>query len=211
MNFNNVYFRRYYPDYFRQNPPYKLRHYLRLLKKYARQGTILDIGCSYGLFVEMASKHFQCRGMDVSREVVAEASRRVPRATFASGKLPDIPFNGLEAVTLFDVLEHVEDLDATMEAVLNGLNPGGIALVVVPVFDGPLGSLVRRLDKDPTHIHKRSRAFWLELGSKHFELLAWHGIFRKLLLGRFYANIPTKLLRGIAPAIVMVLRKTAHT
>lgn len=206
-SFGKGYFQECYGDYFRQNPPSKLKGYLDLLRSYLGGGRLLDIGCSYGTFLEQASAYFSCTGMDVDPEVVAEAAKRVPLASFVVGKLPDIPFKGMDAVTLLDVVEHVPDVERTMEAVWGALRPGGIVLMVVPVYDGPLGCLVGKLDKDPTHIHRLSRRFWLELTSRHFELLEWRGSFRKLFFGRFYLHIGTKLLRGIAPAVMMVLRR----
>lgn len=208
MAFDNDYFSSYYQDYFRQNPPCKHRWYLSLLRRHGAAGTLLDIGCSYGLFVERASRFFSCFGMDVSPEVVAEAGKRVPGASFVAGKLPDIPLQGLDVITLLDVIEHVPDLEQTLEALRHALKPGGLMLVVVPVYDGPLGPLVERLDDDPTHIHKCSRDFWRELLGRHFELLEWRGAFRKLFAGKLYINLPTRLLRGIAPAAVFVLRNS---
>jgi SAM-dependent methyltransferase len=208
MTFDRDYFDRYYGDYFRQNPPGKLDYYLRLVRNHVGEGRLLDIGCSYGLFVERASSQFRCLGMDVDPDVVARAAARVPRASFAAGMLPHIPCSGVDVITLLDVAEHVPDLDAAMRSIRNALRPGGIALVVVPVYDGPLGPLVHRLDKDPTHIHQKSRRFWLELAGRHFELLEWQGVFRKLLFGRLYLNLPSRLFRGISPAIVMVLRNS---
>ena len=84
------------------------------------------------------------------------------------------------------------------------LTPGGIFLFVVPVYDGPMGPIIRTLDRDPTHVHKRSRAWWLELISRKFEVTSWTGIFRYLAGGRFYLHLPTRALRQVAPAIAIV-------
>ena len=209
MAFDQEYFRRYYGDYERQNPPAKLQRYLDLLRSHAPAGHLLDIGCSYGLFVGMASTAFPTIGMDVDPAVVAAAAERNPQATFVAGMLPRIPFQELAAISLLDVLEHVPEVEAALAAVRASLKPGGVALVVVPVYDGPLGWLVQLLDRDPTHLHKCSRQFWLELASRHFELLTWCGAFRKLLFGSVYLHGFTTVMRGIAPALVMLLRRPA--
>lgn len=206
MGFGGEYFREYYTDYFRQNPPYKLKHYHNLLSKYVKDGRLLDIGCSFGLFVEKAGEDFRCYGMDVDFGVVFEAAQRVPNATFVVGALPDIPFKAIDAITLLDVIEHVHDPESTMGALRKSLKPGGIALLVLPVYDGPLGWMVEVMDKDPTHIQKHSRQFWLDLAGRYFEVLEWEGAFRKLFFGQIYLNIPTRLLRKISPAIVMILK-----
>ena len=207
--FDRTYFSNCYGDYFRQNPPSKLRFYLNLLNTHVQQGRLLDIGCSYGLFANMACDRYSVVGMDVDPEVVGEAAGHAPRAAFVAGRLPHIPFTRVDIITLLDVIEHVPDLEETMARIRDTLAPNGIVLMVVPVYDGPLGWLVRRLDADPTHIHKYSRTFWLDLAGHYFEIAAWQGSFRKLFLGRWYLHVPTKRLRAIAPALVMVLRSKA--
>jgi SAM-dependent methyltransferase len=207
MDFQKRYFRKYYCDYFRQNPLYKLKTYLRLLSRHNPQGTLLDIGCAYGLFLDVAKDHFTCFGMDVDFEVILDAAKQVPRVSFVCSALPYIPFRGIDTITLLDVIEHVEDLEAALAALKEALRPGGILLFVVPVYDGPLGWLVKRLDADLTHVHQRSRRFWLDLGRKYFKLLEYKGVFRKLLFRRFYLHLTTSVLRRISPAIIVMLRK----
>jgi hypothetical protein len=87
------------------------------------------------------------------------------------------------------------------------LRPGGILLIVVPVYDGPLGPLVTLFDRDPSHVLKESRQYWLSCLSRHFEIIEWQGAFRKLLWGTRYMHLPTTSFRQIAPAIAIVARK----
>ena len=209
MAFGKDYFNSCYQDYSRQNPLRKHLWYLSLLRKHGAAGVLLDIGCSYGLFAERGGRFLRCIGMDVSPEVVAEAASRVPYASFVAGKLPDVPFRGVDVVTALDVLEHVPDPERTLEALRGAVKPGGLVLVVMPVYDGPLGPVVACLDHDPTHIHKCSRTFWLDMLSRYFQVVEWWGVFRKLLAGKVYVHMPTMLFRGIAPAIAVVLRNGA--
>jgi SAM-dependent methyltransferase len=207
MSFDKEYFRQFYGDYYRQNPTRKLRAYMRMIRQHVPNGRLLDIGCSYGVFVREAAAFFTCTGMDVDREVVAMAASRVPNATFITGALPNIPGRGLDVITALDVLEHVPDPDAAVAAIRDALRPGGIALIVVPVYDGPLGWLTRLLDRDPTHLHKHSRYYWLEMASRHLEVIGWQGFMRKLLFGKWYLHIPMGPFRSIAPAVALVLQR----
>jgi hypothetical protein len=93
--------------------------------------------------------------------------------------------------------------------VAGALAVGGIFLFVVPVYDGPLGPVVRLLDKDPTHVHQKSRAFWLGWASRRFTVLDWWGLTRYLLPGGLYVNWPSRLARRVSPAIAVVARKGA--
>lgn len=90
------------------------------------------------------------------------------------------------------------------------LKPGGLFLFVVPVYDGVTGKIVNRLDRDPTHIHKRGRDFWLQWASEGLEILDWHGIFRYLVAGRWYAHLPTRRLRRQASAILVACQKPGN-
>ncbi|HZV82411.1 MAG TPA: class I SAM-dependent methyltransferase [Geobacteraceae bacterium] len=207
--FDKEYFRQFYGDYCLQSPARKSRLYLEMIRGVVPVGRLLDIGCSFGMFLREAVAYFTCTGMDVSPEVVAVAAVNVPDAVFIAGKLPDIPFSNMDVITALDVIEHVADPEAALVAIKNALRPGGVALVVVPVYDGPLGWLTGLLDKDPTHLHKKSRSYWLELAGRNFEVIEWQGFLRKLLFGRWYLHLPMRRLRFIAPAVGLLLQRPA--
>ncbi len=205
--FDREYFGKFYGDYHRQNPARKSRLYLAMIRSVIPRGELLDIGCSFGMFLREAVAHFSCTGMDVSPEVVAVAAANVPDAAFIAGRLPDIPCGNMDVITALDVIEHVADPEAALVAIRKALRPGGVALIVVPVYDGPLGWLTGLLDKDPTHLHKKSRRYWLELTARHFDLIGWQGFLRKLLFGRWYLHLPMRRLRSIAPAVGLLLQR----
>jgi hypothetical protein len=77
----------------------------------------------------------------------------------------------------------------------------------MPVYDGPTGPVIRRLDKDPTHIHKWDREAWLDLLGSRFNILDWQGAFRLLLPSGPYLHVPTRRLRAVSPAILVVARR----
>jgi SAM-dependent methyltransferase len=206
-SFDLEYFSQFYGDYGRQSPARKSRLYLEMIRKAVPKGRLLDIGCSFGLFLREAVAGFSCTGMDVDPAVVAIAAVNVPMADFIVGRLPHIPASSLDVITALDVVEHLADPETALAAIRNSLRPGGVALVVVPVYDGPLGWLTGLLDKDPTHLQKKSRQYWLELAGRHFEVIEWQGFLRKLLLGRWYLHLPMRRLRSIAPAVGLLLQR----
>ena len=122
--FDKEYFRRFYGDYYLQNPPRESRLYLEMIRGVVPGGRLLDIGCSFGMFLREAVAHYRCTGMDVSPEVVASAAANVPAATFLAGKLPHIPCSNLDVITALDVIEHVDDLDAALAAIRSSRAPG---------------------------------------------------------------------------------------
>ena len=199
--FDAEYFTTVYRDYSAQNPPRKLRFYRNLLNRYAPGGRILDMGCAFGSFLRSLGCQWDRHGIDLSEHALRSAPGCV---AVASAEAP--PFVGpWDALTAFDVLEHVPDLDA-VERYLDTLQPGGAFMMVVPVYDGPLGWLVHLLDRDRTHIHKRSREWWLQWAGNRLEVAEWQGIFR-YLLGGYYIHWPTRWFRSVAPAILIVARK----
>jgi hypothetical protein len=83
-------------------------------------------------------------------------------------------------------------------------------MCVVPVYDGPLGWLVQRLDHDTTHVSKWSRHEWLNTLEAHgFEVIASGGIIRRLIAGRFYLHLthPERVMRHVGSAFWYVARK----
>jgi SAM-dependent methyltransferase len=207
------YFEKVYRDYAAQNPKRKLAFYAALVRAAAGNATsprLLEIGCGPGFFLEAAGAGWDRFGTDVSEWAVGEARRRVPEATIAVAPAEAIPFAGaFRAVAAFDVLEHLENPEAAVASVASKLEPGGALVFVVPVYDGPLGPVVRYLDRDPTHVQKRSRHFWLSLAGRHFSVESWRGVFRYLPPWRRYMHFPTRSLRRFAPAIAVTCRKVS--
>ncbi len=102
----------------------------------SRRMRVCDIGCGCGMMLlELREAGYEAVGIDDSpkaleycRERGAEASR---------GTLPhDLPLapRSVDAALLLDVLEHVEEDHASLQAVLELVRPGGIAIVTVPAY-----------------------------------------------------------------------------
>jgi len=208
--FDKGYFETVYRDYPRQNPPRKLRFYRRLVERAApaeRIPRILDIGCAFGAFLSALDPNWQRFGTDVSQFAIDHAAAAAPGVTFARADVDAIPFPGpFDIITAFDVIEHIASLDRVASVVRSLLRPEGHFIYVVPVYDGVTGPLISLLDRDETHIHKRSRDFWLAWTREHFALIQWCGIYRYLVPGLGYLHIPSRLWRRFTPAIAVIAR-----
>lgn len=210
--FGPEYYTKYYREYTRQNPPRKLRFYARMVERHLAPGAprrIHDLGCGFGDFLATLGPEWEIRGSDVSAYAIAQAAERHPRGAFQVASAADRgafpgPFG---AVTAFDVLEHVADLDAVAASVNEQLTPDGLFLFVVPVYDGLSGPIIRALDRDPTHLHKWPRRRWLEWAGSHFDTIEWLGTVRYLfpLLG--YLHVASRLFRCHTPAILVACRR----
>ena len=198
------YFRKAYRDkYLERNPPKKLQTYLSTILKYKPRGCLLDIGCAFGLFVEMASYNFEAEGIDISSYTIGIAKERAPKCRFyVSDILKFTSKKKYDVITSFDTLEHIPELDKSLKKIKSLLNEKGILALVIPVYDGPLGQIVKLLDHDPTHIHLFTREQWIEKMKEYrFRILFYEGHLRYLLLNRRYIFYRTKLLRKWMPAI----------
>ncbi len=209
--FEAEYYEQNYPNYARQNPTRKLKHYEEAVRRHLPPGEpirVYDLGCAFGAYLSAIDPQWQAYGADVSHFAVAEAKKRLPRGHFDVIAERSIPFDEkFHAITAWDVIEHIPDLDRVAAEVEAHLVERGAFVFVVPVYDGPLGPVVMALDKDPTHIHKTARRFWVDWAARHFEVIEWWGIFRYLMPGGYYAHVPTRALRSIAPAILVVARR----
>jgi len=95
--------------------------------------TILDVGCSYGWFLEVAAERgWSATGVEVTDEtasVARAAGLDVRTGTLQEGGFADGSF---DVVCLWDVLEHIPDVDAFLAEVRRVLRPGGLLAVQSP-------------------------------------------------------------------------------
>jgi len=199
-------------DYARRNPPYKWRAFLREVLRFRRAGSLLEAGCGFGLFLREAGAHFDCVGCDVSEYAVRQARAQLPaEVPLFCASLPALELRrGFDVFAAFDVIEHIDDLPRVFDNAERLLRPGGLLVFTVPVYDGPLGWLVDRLDHDETHVHRCGRDFWLSHVPASFSVRHYTGVWRYFLFGRFYLNVMSRLSRRWTTAILVVAEKRAR-
>lgn len=112
---------------------------------------ILDLGCGTGGNLAMLSQFGEVLGAELDAQAAQLANARGV-APVIRGKLPDalpLPTESFQCVTLLDVLEHIEDDRATLDAVYSLLAPNGQLLLTVPAFPFLWGP------HDEVHHHQR--------------------------------------------------------
>lgn len=119
------------------------RSLLGELEQLIAPGDLLEIGCAYGFFLDEArARGWRVRGIEPSKHAAAEASRRLGSSipTMAFTALPIEP-SSQDAIAMWDVIEHLPDPRATVEAAQQWLRPGG----VLALSTGNVSSLAARL------------------------------------------------------------------
>lgn len=117
----------------------------------AKNTRMLDLGCGTGGNLAMLSEFGQVMGVELNEHAAQLACER-GLAPIVRGKLPaGLPLDArvFHCVTLLDVLEHIDDDRATLEAINNVLVPAGQLLITVPAFPFLWGA------HDVAHHHQR--------------------------------------------------------
>lgn len=109
---------------------------LALLERWAggRHGRLLDVGCSAGLFSELArAAGWEVLGIEPSRWLADRARDRLGEAVLCA-PFEDVTLTpaSFDAVCLWDVLEHVADPEAFLARAVTALRPGGLLALNVP-------------------------------------------------------------------------------
>jgi SAM-dependent methyltransferase len=105
-----------------------------------RQGTLLDIGCGTGSFVKRTiDMGFQSYGIEMNERSVEMGlghfkidSLYATDLTGLSRRFPDLKF---DVVTLFQVLEHLEDPNQIMAEIKQVLKEDAVVVIAVPFRD----------------------------------------------------------------------------
>jgi SAM-dependent methyltransferase len=116
---------------------------LSLVTKYVSQGRILDVGCALGGFLEVAREGgFEIAGTEISSFASEFASRRLQTEVFCGDlSCSRFPSEYFEAVTLWDVIEHLLDPVAALEEACRMTKKNGHIFIST----GDAGSLWARM------------------------------------------------------------------
>lgn len=140
------------------------RNCLRIIERFSPKGSLLDVGCGYGIFLKMAEeKGWQVQGVEVSQSACKYARENlhldVFQGTLEQANLPD---NSFDVITLWEVMGEVLDPFAVLRQVKRILKQRGlIALrlhnatfhVFVHYLLKGLGNIDKKLRISPTIFH----------------------------------------------------------
>jgi 2-polyprenyl-3-methyl-5-hydroxy-6-metoxy-1,4-benzoquinol methylase len=115
--------------------------------KLDRIDSVLDIGCGIGNFVSYAEElGLSAYGVDVDHDAVAAARSRGLNVCHSDDLLALVPDDSIDAVTLWDVIEHLYDPLPVVAQALTKLRPGGLLLMETPDAAFPVRPLLLGLE-----------------------------------------------------------------
>jgi SAM-dependent methyltransferase len=173
-----------------------------------RGARLLDVGAAFGFAVSEACRAgWRAVGLEVSRPAARRAAAATGgRVALADVSLAPFPAQAFEAVTMWDVLEHLPDPHRAIASVAGLLAPGGRLLLTT----GDAGSAMARLSRRRWHLYTIPEHLYFYTRRSLEMLLSAHGLrvefvraessvytlgylverLRKTLLGRSGRGVP---------------------
>jgi 2-polyprenyl-3-methyl-5-hydroxy-6-metoxy-1,4-benzoquinol methylase len=168
---------------------------------------VLDAGCATGLFMGVArDAGWDVEGLDISEFALSRARERGFQVRHGTLPDPSLPANAYDAITLWDVIEHVPDPAAVVRECQRLLKPGGVLAMSTP----DAGSVPARMLRGKwlgfrsidEHLYFFSRATMTAMLSRAgLRVVRYHDVGKYLSLPRliarmrFYSRIAALALR----------------
>jgi SAM-dependent methyltransferase len=133
----------------------------RSIAKFKPEGRVLDVGCGTGSFLlQMIEKGYEVYGQDISKTTCDILRSRVGAQCF-DAPLEKCNFRSgfFDIITLWHVLEHVEDPNTLLTEVHRILKPEGLLVIEVPNYNSIVVKLFGRYSSflgTPLHLYSFS-------------------------------------------------------
>lgn len=117
----------------------------QLIQKYKKNGKIYDVGAGFGHFMLTGKQlGYQVTGIEMSRANVEFAKKELNLPVKYGNFLDEDEHQKYDIITLWDVLEHIDEADEVVQKAAMLLNPDGYIFIQVPQW----GSFFQSIMKD---------------------------------------------------------------
>lgn len=165
--YNGVNFEQKYTMYW-----WSCRFYANLIKRYRKQGKLLDIGCGLGHILKNLEDDFQTVGIDINKWAISKAEINSPKSNFLvlgaeeMNKIND----KFDVVIMRHLIEHLKKPERVISSCRRILNENGLLVLSTPNPENILARLKGK-DwvgfKDRTHISIKKPEGWLSILKKN--------------------------------------------
>lgn len=112
---------------------YTLFKKLQLISRYFKTGTILDIGCGTGEFLNTCKNaKWSTLGIEPDNDVRAMAIKNYSLDVREEEDLKNLASASFDIITMWHVLEHVPELNECVEELKRLIKPKGVIIIAVP-------------------------------------------------------------------------------
>ncbi len=179
------------------------------------KGTILDIGCGTGAFLQtMKEADWNITGLEpdmVARNKAAELYNINPQEP---GKLFELPAGTFNAITMWHVLEHVHELHAYIKQIEGLLVANGKLFIAVPNYTSKDADIYKEYWAAydvPRHLYHFSPQSMEKLLSQHGLKLAaikpmWFDSFYVSMLSEEYKNGKGNIIKAVFNGFISNLK-----
>lgn len=114
---------------------FNIKRKVRLAVEGLKPGNVLDIGCGVGDFLHaLQGQGWSVTGIEPDDDARAIAQKRLGVSLLTPRDYASLPDHNFDLITLWHVLEHVDDLHSQIQEFQRLLKPGGRLLIAVPDF-----------------------------------------------------------------------------
>ncbi len=198
-----------YSDYFAQVSPALIGEYMTIIERASgrRGGRHLDVGSGPGMLVAHAiSRGWDAIGQEISHWACERA--REQGIPVLEGPLGEhgLPSDSFDAISMFDVLEHLPEPHPVVRETLRMLKPGGVLVIETPNIGGFFARRIYRerseLVKPRSHIclynTRAARTLLKGAGFRTVEVAAFPYC-RRITAGYLKSLVASRLRPGAAP------------
>ncbi len=110
-----------------------LRCKVKLIKRYSKGNRLLDIGCATGEFLNRCRlQGFDARGIEPNENARKAGQQKYNLTIDPVSAIKDFEDSSFDLITMWHVLEHVENLHERMRDVFRLLKPQGTLILALP-------------------------------------------------------------------------------
>ena len=114
---------------------FNLKKKYKMATKGMAKGKMLEIGCGAGDFLKTMEQHdWQCIGIEPSEEAKAIAKKKVKAELLNPEDIGTLQDKSFDLITMWHVLEHVDDLKEEIRHLQRLLKKGGRLVLALPNF-----------------------------------------------------------------------------
>jgi protein-L-isoaspartate O-methyltransferase len=119
---------------------------------------LLEIGCAYGFFLEIARDYFDIvKGIDITRDGIAYAHSQLNLDVICGDFLKhELSNEKFDVICMWDTIEHLSSPHLYVEKISKNLETNGLLALTTPDFGSTVARIRRekwRFLKPPEHLH----------------------------------------------------------